>query len=306
MISIVGYTGFVGSNIDLKGIIDEKYNSKNIQDAYGTEPEILIYSGVRAEKFLANKEPQKDYEIVKEAFENIKKINPKKVVLISTIDVYKNPINVDENSEIDTENLHPYGLNRYYLEKWVEERFDDYLIVRLPGLYGENIKKNFIYDLINIIPSMLTKEKFNELCSKDEYIKNYYKEQDNGFYKCIEIDGEERIRLKEYFKNIGFSALNFTDSRASFQFYNLAYLWEHIQIALNKGVRVLNISTEPVTINEIYKSIYNKEFSNEVAQIVPNYDYKTIHCSEFGGKDGYIFDKEFVINDIKEFIEKNI
>lgn len=306
MISLVGYTGFVGSNIDLKGRIDKKYNSKNIEEAYGTNPDILIYSGVRAEKFLANKEPERDLEVIKEAFENIKKINPKKIVLISTIDVYKNPVNVDENSDIDTEDLHAYGLNRYYLEKWVEESFEEYLIVRLPGLYGENIKKNFIYDLINIIPAMLTEEKFNELYDKDNFIEKYYIKQNNGFYKCREIDEKERKELKEYFKNIGFSALNFTDSRGSFQFYNLEYFWEHIKIALNKGIKKLNIATEPVTINEIYKSIYNEDFSNEITKVIPNYDYKTIYYKEFNGNNGYIFSKEFVINDIKKFINKNI
>lgn len=306
-VTLVGYTGFVGSNISLQcDIIDRKYNSKNIEDAYGTNPDILIYAGVRAEKFLANKDPKKDLENIKEAFDNIKKINPKKIVLISTIDVYKNPINVDENNEIDTENLHAYGLNRYYLEKWVEESFDDYLIVRLPGLYGENIKKNFIYDLINIIPSMLIEDKFNELCKKDDYIKNYYNKQDNGFYKCKDINEEERKNLKKYFISIGFSALNFTDSRGRFQFYNLEYLWSHIEIALNKNIKVLNIATEPVTVNEIYKSIYDKDFYNEVAKVVPNYDFKTVNCDVYNGANGYIFDKEFVIKDIKKFINNKL
>ena len=40
--------------------------------------------------------------------------------------------------------------------------FSNYLIVHLPGLYGKNIKKNFIYDLINIIPNMLKEDKFQE------------------------------------------------------------------------------------------------------------------------------------------------
>ena len=285
-IALVGYTGFVGSNIDLKGNIDKKYNSKNIKDAFGTNPDILIYSGVRAEKFLANKEPERDLHNIREAVENIKKINPKKLVLISTIDVYKNPVDVNEESKIDTEDLHPYGLNRYYLEKWVEENFEDHLIVRLPGLYGENLKKNFIYDLINIIPTMLTEAKFNELCEKNDFIKNYYKKQDNGFYECIEINEDERKELKNYFREIGFSALNFTDSRGKFQFYNLSYLWEHIQTALNNGIKKLNIATEPVSINEIYRSIYSKNFSNEVAKSVPNYDYRTIHWECFAGENG--------------------
>lgn len=305
-VALVGYTGFVGSNILLNGNIDKKYNSKNIQDAFGTNPDILIYSGVRAEKFLSNKEPERDFENIKEAFENIKKINPKKLVLISTIDVYKNPVDVNENSNIDTDGLHPYGLNRYYLEKLVEENFNDYLIVRLPGLYGENLKKNFIYDLIKIIPSMLTEEKFNELCKKNYSIKSYYEKQDNGFYKYNKINDDKEKELKEYFKECGFSALNFTDSRGNFQFYNLSYLWDHIQIALNNRIKKLNIATEPITINEIYRSIYGEDFSNKIAKVIPNYDYKTIHYKYFNGENGYIFTKDFIINDIKEFIMKRL
>ena len=121
----------------------EIYNSKNIEKAFGTQPDLLVYSGVRAEKFLANQNSEEDFEIVKNAFDNIKKIQPKRIVLISTIDVYKKPDNVTEETLIDTDDLHPYGLNRYYLEQWVEKEFPDSLIVRLPGLFGVNIKRIF-------------------------------------------------------------------------------------------------------------------------------------------------------------------
>ena len=155
MKSLVGYTGFVGSNIAMHCNFDYYYDSKNIKEAYGTNPDLLVYSGVPAQKFMANKFPEKDMEIIKNAIENIKMINPKKVVLISTIDVYNSPVDVDENTIINIKENEPYGYNRYILEKWVMNNFNDYLIVRLPALYGRNIKKNFIYDLINIIPSML-------------------------------------------------------------------------------------------------------------------------------------------------------
>ena len=149
MVALVGYTGFVGSNIyEAAGDkIDAVYNSKNIEEAFGTNPDLLIYAGLRAEKYLANNDPAKDMELILQAEDNITRINPKKLVLISTIDVFKNPKNVDENSEIDTENLHAYGFNRYQLELWVREKYPDTLIIRLPGLFGKNIKKNFIYDL---------------------------------------------------------------------------------------------------------------------------------------------------------------
>ena len=44
MKALVGYTGFVGSNIyaGANGKIDASYNSKNIEEAYGTEPDLLI------------------------------------------------------------------------------------------------------------------------------------------------------------------------------------------------------------------------------------------------------------------------
>lgn len=303
MISLVGYTGFVGSNLANNFKFDNLYNSKNIEEAYGTNPDLLVYSGVPAEKFLANNNPEKDMEIIKNAFENIKKINPKRIVLISTIDVYKNPINVDEDTKIDTEGLLPYGYNRYKLERMVEENFDNHLIVRLPGLYGENIKKNFIYDLINFIPSLLNEQKYSELISKDDYIKDYYLKQENGFYKCIDVNVEQKANLKTYFEKIGFSALNFTDSRSIFQFYNLSYLWEHINIALDNGIEKLNLATEPVSIEELYKYLNGTQFINEVAKEPFSYDYRTKYFKKFKCLNSYIFDKEFILNDIKKFID---
>lgn len=302
---LVGNTGFVGSNLQSEYTFDELYNSQNIIEAYEKNPDLLVYSGVPAQKFLANKEPKKDFEIIKNAINNIKKINPKEIVLISTIDVYKEPINVDEDTKINTENLQPYGYNRYCLEKWVSENIEDHLIVHLPGLYGKNIKKNFIYDLIHVIPSMLTYEKYQELINKDNTIEKYYENQENGFYKVKQFDKVEENILKEYFDNIGFSALNFTDSRGKFQFYNLKYLWKHIQIARKNNIKVLNLATEPVGVSEIYEYIKNRKFVNEVANSVPNYNFKTKYAKIFDGKDGYIFSKEFILEDIKKFVEEN-
>lgn len=303
---LVGYTGFVGSNIIEKTKFDKLINSKNIEEAFGTNPELLVYSGIRAEKFLANKEPQKDYLDIMNAIENIKKINPKKLVLISTIDVYKHPINVNEETIIDTEELHPYGLNRYKLEQWVEANIEDSLIVRLPGLFGKNIKKNFIYDLINLIPSMLTETKFNELRLKNNYIEQFYLNQKNGFFKCKELNNTERKKLRNYFGNIGFSALNFTDSRSIFQFYNLSNLWNHIEIALKNNLRKVNLATEPVLVSDIYKKFTGLEFANEITAIPPKYDFRTKYAKIFNSEGDYIMNKNEVIKAICEFIKGEI
>ena len=296
---LVGYTGFVGSNLSDKYDFTYRINTKNKEEAYGKKPELLVYAGLRAEKFLANEDPKADLKNIEEAFEQIKKIAPKKLVLISTVDVYKVPVNVDEDTEIDTDGLAAYGLNRYRLEQMVRNEYPDALIVRLPGLFGKGLKKNFIYDYIHVIPSMLREDKYLELSLMSEKIKASYERMDNGFYKCKAVDDEG---LKEEFKRIGFSALNFTDSRGIFQFYNLERLMSDILKALDEDIRLLNIATQPVSVSEVYERLTGGGiFVNEISTNPPMYAYRSIHAKSFGGSDGYFYDKNTVLNEIKDF-----
>ena len=303
MVALVGYTGFVGSNIYMEAgkDIGAVYNSKNIHMAYGTCPDLLIYAGLRAEKYLANNNPEKDMDLIRQAEDNIRKINPKKLVLISTIDVFKTPKNVDETSQIDIENLHAYGYNRYKLELWTRENYPDTLIIRLPGLFGKNIKKNFIYDYINVIPSMLKEAKFNELAEKDPKLEKYYKLQDNGFYKA-NVTEEDKEELKDRFHRLGFSALNFTDSRSVYQFYNLAHLWKDMQIVLKAGITLWHPATEPVSVGELYEYLTGRRFVNKLGGIPADYDYRTIHGKLFNSSNGYICSSNAVLMDIKKFV----
>lgn len=304
MKALVGYTGFVGSNLYEKGDFDRVFNSKNIEEAYGLCPDLLVYAGMRAEKYLANNAPEKDMELVYQAEENISKISPKKLVLISTIDVYKKPAKVDENSEIDTNDLHAYGLNRYCLECWVRENYPDALIVRLPGLFGKNIKKNFIYDYMNVIPFMLKPEKFEELAEKEPCLKEYYELQDNGFYRCKTLLDKKREMLKVCFKKLHFTALNFTDSRSVYQFYPLSRLWDDINIALENGILLFNPATEPVSAGELYEYLTGERFKNELGGTPAYYDYKTVYGELFGGSEGYIADKESILKSIAAFVKE--
>jgi hypothetical protein len=296
---LVGFTGFVGSNLCGSHLFDGLFNSQNITGAFGMGPDLCVYAGVRAEKFLANTAPEKDAALISGAIENIQRIKPRRLVLISTVDVYPEPAGVDERSPVNAEGA-PYGANRYRLEQWVREHHDNYLIVRLPGLFGKNIKKNFIYDLIQPIPSMLDEKKFKELSALSEIISRCYARQNNGFYACTAA-GEERERLGGAFLDRGFSALHFTDSRAVFQFYNLSRLWEHIEIALKQGLRLLNLVTEPVSAGEIYARVRGGVFTNELKGKIPYYNVRTIHAESFGGKGAYLFDKKTILEELAAF-----
>ena len=303
MISLVGYTGFVGSNIYAAAgsKITGLYNSKNIKAAYDTNPDLLIYAGLRAEKYLANNAPEQDKGLILQAEENIQKINPKRLVLISTIDVFKLPKNVYETSAIETDGLHAYGYNRYQLELWARKYDPNAIIIRLPGLFGKNIKKNFIYDYINIVPSMLKREKFEELNKKASDLKAYYKLQENGFYKLYASE-KEKNDLKSVFRELGFSALNFTDSRSKFQFYNLINLWKDIQITIEAGIKLWHPAAEPISAAELYHHLEGKEFVNELQGNPVDYNYKTIHDTIWYGKNGYIANKHMIMDEIKSFV----
>ncbi len=310
MISLVGCTGFVGGNIAAVGNIDGLYHSKNIDEAFGTKPDLLIYAGLRAEKFLAEKFPEQDLEQIRIAQENIRKIGPKKLVLISTIDVYEDSYHATE--ETPAKGNGAYGKHRAMMEDWVKENDEDYLIVRLPGLFGKGIKKNFIFDYIRFIPALLNEAKFAELSSCSAELKEFYALNEKGFYQCRELEPKEKDSLRSLFERLGFSALNFTDSRGLFQYYNLEHLYRDIFTALDNNIKVLNITTEPVTISEIYKYLTGKEFCNEISPNPPKYDARCLYYQVFNGvsapdgNGGYLYTKKEVLKEIKQFTDKEM
>jgi hypothetical protein len=221
------------------------------------------------------------------------------------VDVYHKTYNVDEKSEINTDNLNAYGLNRRFLEEWVIKNMNKYTIIRLPALFGNGLKKNFLYDLLNPIPSMLSKQKYTEL-KKYVLIRESYTEQANGFYKLdfAKTETINKTDLLNEFLNAGFTALNFTDSRARFQFYNLQNLWEHILLATNNSINCINLVTEPVLASEIYLAHKKEKFINEIATTPPCYNIKTIYDSLFSQTNGYVMNKDTELKHILAFLEK--
>lgn len=302
---LVGSTGFVGRNLARSREFDGAFHRTDVADAYGMKPDLLVYAGVPSEMFLANSAPERDRQTVENAMENIRRISPKRAVLISTVAVYPKPAGVDEESEIKTDGLPAYGIHRLALEQFVEDSFSEYLIVRLPALFGDGLKKNFLYDFIHRIPALLTEEKWRELSDKDEELGSHYRDRGDGFFACRSLDAEEETDLRRRFGRIGFSSLSFTDSRSVYQFYGLGHLWEHIEKALSLGIRKLNLATEPIAVSELYCELTGEEFVNELEKEPFYYDVRSRYAEEFGGRGGYIFSKEQVVREIREFVRES-
>jgi nucleoside-diphosphate-sugar epimerase len=146
--ALIGYTGFVGSNLLRQHSFDACFNSANIEQIAGRGFDLVVCCGARAEKWKANAEPEQDLDNIERLTRALEQVNAGKVVLISTVDVFVNPVDVDEESPTPSAGLTAYGRNRRRLEQIVAGRFDA-LIVRLVGLYGPGLKKNVIYDLLH-------------------------------------------------------------------------------------------------------------------------------------------------------------
>ena len=148
--ALIGYTGFVGSNLDrdMDGIT-HRYNSQNFRDMAGEQFDEVICAGVQAVKWWANQNPDEDWATIQPLLDVLDQVQTRQFTLISTVDVYKRPLDVDEDTPVEIDGLHPYGAHRWKVENWVRAKFDGARVVRLPGLFGPGLKKNLIFDLMH-------------------------------------------------------------------------------------------------------------------------------------------------------------
>ena len=139
----------MGGTLQRQARFDALYRSTNIGEIRGREFGTVVCAGARAQKWIANREPEADRAHIDALIADLATVRCDLFVLVSTVDVFKSPIEVDEATPVDESGLHAYGLNRRRLEAFVERQFRHRLIVRLPGLVGPGLRKNVIFDFLN-------------------------------------------------------------------------------------------------------------------------------------------------------------
>lgn len=146
--ALIGYTGFVGSNLLRQTSFDDCFNSSNIDQIVDRCFDLVVVSGARAEKWMANAQPERDLDNIEHLIRALSRVEARKVVLISTVDVFIEPAGVNEDSPTPMQQLHAYGRHRRRLEEVISARFDAH-VIRLAGLYGEGLKKNVLFDFLH-------------------------------------------------------------------------------------------------------------------------------------------------------------
>jgi len=150
---IIGNSGLIGTTLKEKIKFDLEFNSRNMHEYIEKVPDEcdLYLSCLPATKWIINQNLESDIKNMHEILNIISKKKYKKIILISTIDVYyesEKHANEDYTPKIKSLN---YGSNRYLFELLVIQfvKYEDIKIFRLPALFSKNIKKNILFDLIN-------------------------------------------------------------------------------------------------------------------------------------------------------------
>jgi len=149
MSALIGSTGFVGGHLQKDFEFTHKYNRANISDIQSLTTDLLICAGLPAEKWKANSDPEADWSNMADLAQKISSVSADQAILISTIDVYQPAADVTEDDKPNFNGEAPYGRNRAWFETFFISQFSNTIVIRLPGLFASNLKKNFIYDLIN-------------------------------------------------------------------------------------------------------------------------------------------------------------
>ncbi len=146
---LIGYTGFVGSNLLQLTDFDARYNTQNIADIRGQHFTQLVCAAPQAKKWWANQNPETDLDLIQQLISHLEHVTCDRFILISSIDVFPKITGVDERFDCASLENHAYGRNRLVLEQFVRGQFAIANIVRLPGLFGPGLRKNVIFDMIH-------------------------------------------------------------------------------------------------------------------------------------------------------------
>ena len=165
---LIGYTGFVGYNLCKSVSFDYYFNSKNISNLSQYKFDLIVCSAAPGSMIRANKNEKEDFKNIESLLKILLRSKTKKIVLISTIGVFNSFSDKNNENSSRYETQLGYGKNRRFFESALVNSGIRTHIIRLPSLFGYNLKKNFLFDIINPSPSFLPSKKFIEIIKGTE------------------------------------------------------------------------------------------------------------------------------------------
>lgn len=307
--ALIGYTGFVGATLRGQHSFDGLFNSRNIAQVEGQSFNTVVCAAAPGSMFEANKKPEQDQAKIEVLTEQLSRLKAQRFVLVSSIAVLADFAGGDDEGTTKFQEDLAYGRHRRILEKFCEQHFENCLIVRLPALFGHGLRKNFIFDLMNPVPTMLQEARLENL--KKELEPTLAKLV-NALYApdaatgMLKLDREalnrcsERPALDATMTRIGFSAIQFHNRKTTYQYYDMERLWNDICIALEAGLSHIHLSTEPLEAARIHKRLTGIEMPETCARLHRE-DMQTRHAALWSRKGRYLDEADSVLDRLAAF-----
>jgi hypothetical protein len=310
---LVGGTGFVGGNLRVQRPFARHYSSSTIDQIAGERFSTLICAGAPATMWAANADPEGDRANLRRLADRIASARFDRLVLISTIAVLDDMSAGYTESSARFEGDKAYGRNRRELEATLAERHGA-VVVRLPALFGEGLRKNFVFDLLNPVPSFLAPAKY-------EALRHGFTEEERSLasrvYSLDEPLGMMRLDrdrldrtpaqslLTAAFSRSGFTARDFTNSRSAFQFYDLSRLAQDLERCLDASLRLLHLCSEPLGADDLHRALLGEGFRSDGPAAVHE-DMRSDHSHLWGSSTAYLYTREETLSGLLRFMRPRL
>jgi hypothetical protein len=305
---LIGGTGFVGRNLLAQRPFARHYSSQTIPEIAGERFSTLICAGAPATMWAANDDPERDRANLRGLAERLATARFERLVLISTIAVLDDAGAGHTEGSAKFETAKAYGRNRRELEVTLTERHGA-VVLRLPALFGDGLRKNFIFDLLNPVPSFLRPALYETACNAFTVEERAAAAGVYRFDASLEMMRLDRDRLDatpartlltRAFHRANFIAANFTNSRSDFQFYNLSHLASDIERCLRSALPLLHICSEPLRADDLHQALLGEPFDNDGPALVRE-DMRSDHAHLWGSSTPYLYGRDEVLAELLQF-----
>jgi len=307
--ALIGHTGFVGGNLLSQHRFAACFNSRTIDAAAGQSFGTLVCAAAPGSMVEANTDPERDTARIQALCQQLSRTRAERFVLISSIAVLDDFAGGDDETTGVFQQALAYGRNRRALEVFCADHFSNCLILRLPALFGAGIKKNFLFDLLNPVPNMLTPARMAAALEaveptaaatlRDIYTLDTARAMHVLDRTALDATGQ-RAALEEILSAHGFAAVQFTHPDTTYQYYNLDRIWADIGIAAAAGLEVLHLATEPLKAAEIHQAVTHKAIPETGARH-HHEDMRTCHAALWGESGPYLATADRMLAEICSF-----
>ncbi len=309
---LIGHTGFVGGALLRQARFGGCYNSANIADIEGRAFGTLVCAAAPGSMLEANRAPERDKAQIDALIARLETVRADRFVLISSIAVLTDFAGgQDEGTQAFQEDL-AYGRHRRALEAFVESRFPAHLIIRLPALFGAGLRKNFLFDLLNPVPSMLTEAKLEALASVldpalGSWVRALY--TPDAATVLLRLDraalnaDPRRAALEDAVTMCGASATQFHNRQTTYQYYDIERLWQDIGIAQGAGLTHLHLVAEPLPAAAIHERLTGRVMPDTPAALHRE-DMRTRHAALWGSDAPYQFSAPATLDALAPFFAR--